>query len=119
MEFPFGLDIWELVSIVLLQAILLFIGAGIARIESRTIGKALWTALGVAVSWLIMSVLTLKIETGNIVSIIVAAIFAVAIIQKLFVTTFIKALKTLLFVLVVDALTIPVILWMIRKFFAQ
>jgi hypothetical protein len=118
MVFPFGLDIWELVSIVLLQAILLFIGAGIAHIENRTIGKAIWTALGAGVLWLILAVLALKIGLGNIVSVIVVAILTVVIIEKFFVTTLTKALKTLLFVLIVDALTIPVILGILRKFFA-
>jgi hypothetical protein len=98
----------ESVLLIALQIIFLFVGASIVRIDQRTVGKALLATLGIAVFFFFMSMLTAESNIESI-GLLIVGILSVVVIQKVFNTTFMKALGAFFFTLGADAIALLVI----------
>lgn len=98
----------EAIILIVLQVIFLFVGASIARVDQRTFGKALLTALGIVAFFFFTMMLTAESNIQGI-GLVVVGILSIVVIQKIFNTTLGKALGTFFFTLSADAIALLVI----------
>ena len=95
----------EMVILMVLQVIFLFIGAGIAGIDHKTFGKAMLATLGIIAFFFFLSLLSAESNIKGIGLVVIGAL-SIVVIQKVFDTTFTKALGAFLFSLAGEAIAV-------------
>ncbi|MBD3306112.1 hypothetical protein GF339_06970 [candidate division KSB3 bacterium] len=115
MHIPFEISFLELFMLMVLQAVLLYIGTGIFDFRDRSLGKSIWATLGIGVFAVLILAVDTYVKLGEAVVVVVTAVLAVFVIQNIFATSFMKALKALVFTVMMNAIAGGIMLTIIRR----